>query len=192
MKEIAWKALHQLLHRNRKLVAAGESQAGGDHGQLGESYWASFGPLVCTSRRRHSLDLRSPPERKLRLLKRRPTAAEAAHGKGESSSVLRDPASPTQTRALSQRQLPTDHDPAVPTREYQSEQPSQLAASGTAGCSSPEGRDAVDRDFFDRLFPISTSKRQVLHVGMHTDSAVRSRLPPRRAWLLAQGPTFDR
>src|SRR5215217_3297732 len=29
------------------------------------------------------------------------------------------------TRALSPRQLPTDHDYAVPTREYQSDQPSR-------------------------------------------------------------------
>ena len=30
------------------------------------------------------------------------------------------------TRVLSPRQLPTDHDCAVPTRGYQSDQPSQL------------------------------------------------------------------
>jgi hypothetical protein len=30
------------------------------------------------------------------------------------------------TRAISPRQLPTDHDCAVPTREYQSDQPSYL------------------------------------------------------------------
>jgi hypothetical protein len=33
----------------------------------------------------------------------------------------------------SQRQLPTDHDHAVSTREYQSDQPSQLATSAAAG-----------------------------------------------------------
>jgi len=32
---------------------------------------------------------------------------------------------PCQTRAASPRQLPTDHDYAVSTREYQSDQPSQ-------------------------------------------------------------------
>src|SRR5207249_9465315 len=32
---------------------------------------------------------------------------------------------PGSTRALSPRQLPTDHDYAVPTREYQSDQPSR-------------------------------------------------------------------
>jgi hypothetical protein len=33
--------------------------------------------------------------------------------------------SPGPTRAFSPRQLPTDHDYAVPTREYQSDQPSR-------------------------------------------------------------------
>ena len=34
---------------------------------------------------------------------------------------------PVSTRAVSPRQLPTDHDYAVSTREYQSDQPSRIA-----------------------------------------------------------------
>ena len=43
---------------------------------------------------------------------------------GESSTNLCG-GPPGSTRALSPRQLPTDHDYAVPTREYQSDQPSR-------------------------------------------------------------------
>jgi hypothetical protein len=50
-----------------------------------------------------------------------------------------------QTRALSPRQLPTDHDYAVSTREYQSDQPSQklldrLLALSSSGLSGSGGR----------------------------------------------------
>ena len=65
-------------------------------------------------------------------MKRKPTVAGAAHGKGESSTELCDQAHTPRTRDASQRQLPTDHDHAVPTREYQSDQPSHLAASAAA------------------------------------------------------------
>lgn len=40
---------------------------------------------------------------------------------------------PNPTRVLSPRQLPTDHDHAVPTREYQSDQSSRLLL----GCHRP-------------------------------------------------------
>jgi hypothetical protein len=40
---------------------------------------------------------------------------------------------PNPTRAFSPRQLPTDHDHAVPTREYQSDQSSRLLL----GCHRP-------------------------------------------------------
>ena len=43
---------------------------------------------------------------------------------GESSAVLCD--RPSRTRDSSQRQLPTDHDHAVPTREYQTDQSSPI------------------------------------------------------------------
>ena len=63
-------------------------------------------PTTCFQKRQH---------------RRRPRGSR----KGESSSSHAT-RSPDQIRALSQRQLPTDHDCAVPTREYQSDQPSQL------------------------------------------------------------------
>ena len=42
-----------------------------------------------------------------------------------------------QTRVLSPRQLPTDHDYAVSTREYQSDQPSQKLLDRLLALSSP-------------------------------------------------------
>ena len=50
---------------------------------------------------------------------------------GESSASLCD--RPSRIRALSQRQLPTDHDYAVPTREYQTDQSSLSSDSAAAG-----------------------------------------------------------
>jgi hypothetical protein len=49
---------------------------------------------------------------------------------GESSAEVCDRLS--RTRAVSQRQLPTDHDYAVPTREYQLDQSSPLPATAAA------------------------------------------------------------
>jgi hypothetical protein len=49
---------------------------------------------------------------------------------GESSASLCDRLS--RTREVSQRQLPTDHDYAVPTREYQLDQSSPLPATAVA------------------------------------------------------------
>ena len=49
---------------------------------------------------------------------------------GESSAELCD--RPSRTRGISQRQLPTDHDYAVPTREYQLDQSSPLPATAAA------------------------------------------------------------
>ena len=49
---------------------------------------------------------------------------------GESSASLCDRLS--RTREVSQRQLPTDHDYAVPTREYQLDQSSPLPATAAA------------------------------------------------------------
>ena len=50
---------------------------------------------------------------------------------GESSTVLCD--RPSRTRATSQRQLPTDQDYAVSTREYQTDQSSLKPAPAAAG-----------------------------------------------------------
>src|SRR5579862_3553846 len=49
---------------------------------------------------------------------------------GESSAEICDRLS--RTRVSSQRQLPTDHDYAVPTREYQLDQSSPLPATAAA------------------------------------------------------------
>src|ERR1039458_5156420 len=51
--------------------------------------------------------------------------------KGESSYALCD--RPSRTRDISQRQLPTDHDYAVSTREYQTDQSSLKTAPTAAG-----------------------------------------------------------
>src|SRR6476620_11402504 len=45
------------------------------------------------------------------------------------------------TRAFSPRQLPTDHDYAVPTREYQSDQPSSTAVSTSTDAAVAGPRD---------------------------------------------------
>jgi|ERR1017187_5809145 hypothetical protein len=50
---------------------------------------------------------------------------------GESSYALCD--RPSRTRDISQRQLPTDHDYAVSTREYQTDQSSLKPAPTAAG-----------------------------------------------------------
>jgi hypothetical protein len=50
---------------------------------------------------------------------------------GESSYALCD--RPSRTRDTSQRQLPTDHDYALPTREYQTDQSSPKPAPTAAG-----------------------------------------------------------
>jgi len=59
--------------------------------------------------------------------------ASRSRGKheGESSQALCDRLS--RTRELSQRQLPTDHDYAVSTREYQTDQSSLKPAPAAAG-----------------------------------------------------------
>jgi hypothetical protein len=49
---------------------------------------------------------------------------------GEPSAEVCD--RPSRTRAVSQRQLPTDHDYAVSTREYQLDQSSPLPATAAA------------------------------------------------------------
>jgi hypothetical protein len=49
------------------------------------------------------------------------------------------------TRASSPRQLPTDHDYAVPTREYQSDQPSQKLLDWPLALSSEKHNDQDER-----------------------------------------------
>ena len=59
----------------------------------------------------------------------RASSSRSKH-EGESSAEVCDRLS--RTRVASQRQLPTDHDYAVPTREYQLDQSSPIPATAAA------------------------------------------------------------
>jgi hypothetical protein len=63
-----------------------------------------------------------------------------------------------QTRDLSPRQLPTDHDYAASTREYQSDQPSQKLLDRPLALSSPNNSDHRQRkeSCNPRLFLLTT------------------------------------
>src|SRR5215831_5507766 len=62
--------------------------------------------------------------------------------KGEPSSAFYAARATAPTRAFSARQLPTDHDYAVPTREYQSDQSSRLLPPlSSAYCPSPNNQN---------------------------------------------------
>jgi hypothetical protein len=63
---------------------------------------------------------------------------------GESSLALCDRLS--RTRVNSQRQLPTDHDYAVPTREYQTDQSSLNLLRLLLALSSGKGEDNYKND----------------------------------------------
>ena len=52
------------------------------------------------------------------------------------------------TRDVSPRQLPTDHDYAVPTREYQGDQPSQKLLDRPLALSSPDDDDRKPESLF--------------------------------------------
>ena len=72
---------------------------------------------------------------------------------GESSTALCDRLS--RTRDTSPRQLPTDHDHAVPTREYQTDQsspilPRLLLALSSEKQKPPHSRAGVDRSLHIR------------------------------------------
>ena len=84
---------------------------------------------------------------------------------GESSFALCDRLS--RTRVNSQRQLPTDHDYAVPTREYQTDQSSLISAKAAARSAlekqhkqrqkQPLGSAALTRSLHIRAMHSSTS-----------------------------------
>ena len=78
-------------------------------------------------------------------LERRAGSSLSKH-EGESSLALCDRLD--RTRANSQRQLPTDHDYAVPTREYQTDQSSlksaQAAARSVLGKSKNNDNNPID------------------------------------------------
>jgi hypothetical protein len=63
------------------------------------------------------------------MVEDRVSSSRSKH-EGESSAEVCDRLS--RTRVSSQRQLPTDHDYAVPTREYQLDQSSPLPATAAA------------------------------------------------------------
>jgi len=88
-------------------------------------------------------------------LKDKASRSRSAH-EGESSTALCDRLS--RTRDTSPRQLPTDHDHAVPTREYQIDQSSLKTALAAAGSvlekqKPPHSHAEVDRSLHIRAVP---------------------------------------
>jgi hypothetical protein len=79
---------------------------------------------------------------------------------GESSASLCDRLS--RTREVSQRQLPTDHDYAVPTREYQLDQSSPLPATAAADLPSKRQIQKPHQRFedVDRVTPYQVRAAQ--------------------------------
>jgi hypothetical protein len=61
------------------------------------------------------------------------------------------------TRVLSPRQLPTDHDHAVPTREYQSDQSSRMLLGCHRPCCPKEPRGTKPTVSFPLGIPILPS-----------------------------------
>lgn len=91
-------------------------------------------------------------------LKGRVSGSQSTH-EGESSTTLCDRLS--RTRATSPRQLPTDHDHAVPTREYQIDQSSFKTALAAAGPvlekqKPPHSRTHLDRSLHIRVIDAQT------------------------------------
>src|SRR5664279_3426334 len=93
---------------------------------------------------------------------------------GESSAEVCDRLS--RTRVSSQRQLPTDHDYAVPTREYQRDQSSPLPAPAAADSvlqlrkqKKPHPCSGIDRshhiNFRMAHYPTGTSRKPSVPVG---------------------------
>jgi hypothetical protein len=73
---------------------------------------------------------------------------------GESSAEVCDRLS--RTRVSSQRQLPTDHDYAVPTREYQLDQSSSIPATAAADPVLEKQRQKQQQKQKHRLAAIDT------------------------------------
>src|SRR6266699_1219715 len=96
-------------------------------------------------------------------LKDRASRSRSTH-EGESSTALCDRLS--RTRDISQRQLPTDHDHAVPTREYQIDQSSLKTTPAAAGPvlekqKPPHSHAEVDRSLHIRAIILRRHLGQV-------------------------------
>ena len=95
---------------------------------VGRELLGSSGRSACRSKRKRPADVgggvaqRQSPENG--HVRRSNGGGRGAHGK-ENPRARYAAGLRARTRALSPRQLPTDHDHAVPTREYQSDQPSR-------------------------------------------------------------------
>src|SRR5277367_1556798 len=84
------------------------------------------------------------------------SSSQSKH-EGESSFGLCDRLS--RTRDFSQRQLPTDHDYAVPTREYQTDQSSLSSDSAAAGPVLENINHHPTRAKVDRVTPYQPLRR---------------------------------
>ena len=151
IKEIAWKAQHRLHKRYLRLAAAGQRPEKDHHcggartvglhlghrDQGGNGSQAADSGL--TRSKNEGKGKNVPKNERTKTTPRMNNAAEfedrasssRSMHEGESSSALCDRLS--RTRDTSQRQLPTDHDYAVSTREYQTDQSSLKSVLAAAG-----------------------------------------------------------
>ena len=93
---------------------------------------------------------------------------------GESSADICDRLS--RTRVSSQRQLPTDHDYAVPTREYQLDQSSPLPATAAADSVLEGQRQKKPRRFADIDRSHHINFRLAHHAGVSVNISAYSAL----------------
>ena len=127
VKEIAWKAQYRL-HKRYINSRRGGKNKNQTVTAVGRELLGFIWDIAVQNRTQ--LQQRRPPET---AKKNHPLKTEGrADGSGRAHEKENPPTfyavrPPGPTRALSPRQLPTDHDPAVPTREYQSDQSSLSA-----------------------------------------------------------------
>ena len=132
-------------------------------------------------------------------IEHRASSSQSKH-EGEPSFALCDRLD--RTRANSQRQLPTDHDYAVPTREYQTDQsslkPAQPAARFVLGKrqrqvqKQPHGSSGIDRVTpYQGKSLIQTSLRAIPNIGTDRRSCQRRSSPTIRHKVPVAMPTFQ-
>ena len=123
VKEIAWKAQHRLHARYRRLLGRGKCP------QRWSPRWAASysGFIWAIGRAVETTPTPRPPVTALDADWGKRTAGAAAVEGHTERRILDAPMRQAfgRTRVASPRQLPTDHDYAVSTREYQSDQPSR-------------------------------------------------------------------